>query len=394
MKPVKSILISSSNLLIILLLLLSVAAWRGRIWGHSLAAKNVDSYVFNLKLKECQRVFPEANDIEKFNDFQFNILNGSGKLLGYAFAYSGEQGYGGRVPLYTFTDENNIIQGIVLGEHFESKEYLNEVIEKGILTRWDGINRSHVSEVNTDAVSGATLTSQAIISGVQNSASGQQVTPPFQIASLDNMASLLLLLILTFACFFPKKLMRYRTVLQFLVVVVFGFWLGRFLSFVQIINWLSGGIDWRVHFSLLFILGLSVIIPIVFGKAFYCSWVCPFGAAQELCGKACNKKVQLSPKTAKLLKPLRERLFIALLILLWVGFTFDLTFIEPFSAFSLTTVSYWMLGFASVALIIAMFIPKFWCRFFCPTGFILEWIRKSNKQSIVKNDQNCKNIEA
>jgi hypothetical protein len=386
-KAVKNILLSSSNLLIALLLLLSVAAWRGQILGRPLTNDTSKHIVFNLELRECHRIFPEAANIKKINDFQFAIFDQSAKLLGYAFAYKGEQGYGGRVPLFTFTNEDDVIQGIVLGKHFESNEYLSEVVEKGILTKWNGISRSQVNHVTIDAVSGATITSQAIITGVQNSASGQQFTPPFKFATFDNLAALFLLTILTFACFFPKKIMKYRTVLQMLTVVVFGFWLGQFLSFVQIINWLSGGMNWQIHFILLLVLALSVGIPVIFGKAFYCTWVCPFGAAQELCGKVGGRKIQLPTKAAKVLKPLRERLFIVLLILLWTGFAFDVTLVEPFSAFSVTTVSYWMLGFASVFLIVSMFIPKAWCRFFCPTGFVLEWIRKTNKQSTVNNDQ-------
>ena len=285
-------------------------------------------------------------------------------------------GYGGPVPLLTFTNENNVILGLALGRNFESKEYLADIVNAGILTKWNGVVRSQVMDVKVDVVSGATISSHAIIYGLQSSALEQQIEPPFKLGTLDNIASIVLLFILTFACFFPKKLMKYRLIIQLLTVVVFGFWLGRFLSFVQIINWLSGGVNWEVSFVILIVLALSVLIPIVFGKAFYCSWVCPFGAAQELCGKACSRKIQIPAKVAKRLKLMRELLFIILLFLLCLGYAFDLTIIEPFSAFSVTTVSYWMLGFAITFLIISMFIPRAWCRYFCPTGFILEWIRK------------------
>ncbi len=376
LKRFENISKSLVNLVLIVVMLLSVAAWRGQLFGHALQKETDENSSFNLELEDCQQFFPKAASVQKVNNSQFSIFDEVDGILGFAFAYKGEKGYGGRVPLYTFTDANNVICGITLGKHFEGNEYLNKTLGAGILTKWNGLLRSQVNEKFIDAVSGASFTSRAIILGVQNSASEQPVTPPFNFASTENISSLVLLFILTFACFFPKKVMKYRTVLQVLSIAVFGFWLSQLLSFVQIINWLAGGVNWQIHLVLLVLLTLAVVIPLVFGRAFYCSWVCPYGAAQELCGKACSRKVQIPSKTAKFLKLMRERIFIVLLILLWTGFSFDLTLIEPFTAFSVKTVSYWMLGFASIFLILSIFIPKVWCRYFCPTGFILEWIRK------------------
>lgn len=375
-KRTKNIIQSVFSLMLIVVLLLSVAAWRGQLLGHSLKANAAKDIAFSLDLETCRGFFAEAHEVQKENAFQFNILDKTGEILGFAFAGKGEKGYGGRVPLFVFTNANDIVCGLTLGKNFESQEYRQKVIDAGILSRWNGIPRTEVASVAVDATSGATFTEQAIILGVQNVASNQQFTPPFRLFTAENGSALLLLLVLTFACFFPKKIMKYRNILQVLSIVVFGFWLSRLLSFVQIVNWLSGGVNWRIHFILLVVLALSVFIPLVFGRAFYCTWVCPFGAAQELCGKACSRKVQFPEKTNRFLKSLRERIFIVLLVLLWTGFTFDLTLIEPFSAFSVKTVSYWMLGFAGLFLVISLFIPKVWCRYFCPTGFLLEWIRK------------------
>lgn len=374
-KGFRNVAQSIFSLILVILLLLSVATWRGQIFGSSLKHNAEEAHKFELTISNCKQVFATAYQLTQQNDEQFNIYDKSNNLLGYVLA-QGAMGYGGKVPVYSYMDVNDIIVGVTVGKHFESDEYFAKVIKSGLLDRWVGIERSKINDVTVDVVSGATLTSDAIIIGVSNSASAQTVLRPFQLYSVDNIASFLLLLVLTFACFFPSKLMKYRTVLQLLSVVIFGFWLGRFLSFVQLINWLSAGINWRVQIFMILVLVLSVVIPLIFGKAFYCTWVCPFGAAQELCGKVCSKKIPISPKSAKLLKPLRERLFIVLLVLLWSGYAFDLTLIEPFSAFSVKIVSYWMLGFAGLFLVVSMFVPKAWCRFFCPTGFVLEWIRR------------------
>ncbi len=376
LKSWNSILKSVVNLALIGLLLLSVAAWRGQIFGISLKKDAKIEYTVKIDLDDCKVFFPGLESIQKVSNLQFNFFDYSGELLGYAFAYKGEHGYGGRVPLITFTNEDEVICGVLLGENFESKSYLSDIVENGILYKWNGISRNKVSSIKVDAIAGATITSQAIISGVQNSATTIQTVSIFKLWSVENMISLFLLGVFVIACFFPKRAMKYRTVLQVLSIVVFGFWLGRLISFVQIINWISGGVNWQIQFIMVILLTLSIVIPIIFGKAFYCTWVCPFGAAQELCGKACSKKIQIPVKGTKILKPLRERIFLALLVSLWLGFSFDLTLIEPFTIFSIKQVDYWIIGFASAFLLIGMFIPKAWCRFFCPVGFILEWIRK------------------
>ncbi|WP_372755069.1 4Fe-4S binding protein [Labilibaculum sp.] len=357
-------------------LLLSVAAWRGQLFGISLKGNTGTNYTFDLTASDCQSIFPEVDAVEKSDDSQFNLSDVLNSLVGYAYASRGEQGYGGRVPVITFVDVNNVIRGIKLGENYESDEYLAIAVKKGILTQWNGVPRNQVTNTVVDAVAGATISCQAIISGVQNSASEQLLAIPFEFWTVENIVSLSLLIVLVFACFYPKRVIKYRTILQILTVIVFGFWLGRLMSFVQFVNWLSGGVNWQIQFIVLMLMGLSIIIPIVFGKAFYCTWVCPFGAAQELCGKACSKKLQISTKRARFLQLLRERLFTILLLFLWTGYSFDLTLLEPFSAFSLSKFSYWFIGFASIFLIASVFIPRVWCRFFCPTGFILDWIRK------------------
>ncbi len=375
-RSIKNIFKSFTNLIIVVFLLLSVAAWRGQLFGISLKGNTGTNYTFDLTASDCQSIFPEVDAVEKSDDSQFNLSDVLNSLVGYAYASRGEQGYGGRVPVITFVDVNNVIRGIKLGENYESDEYLAIAVKKGILTQWNGVPRNQVTNTVVDAVAGATISCQAIISGVQNSASEQLLAIPFEFWTVENIVSLSLLIVLVFACFYPKRVIKYRTILQILTVIVFGFWLGRLMSFVQFVNWLSGGVNWQIQFIVLMLMGLSIIIPIVFGKAFYCTWVCPFGAAQELCGKACSKKLQISTKRARFLQLLRERLFTILLLFLWTGYSFDLTLLEPFSAFSLSKFSYWFIGFASIFLIASVFIPRVWCRFFCPTGFILDWIRK------------------
>ena len=70
------------------------------------------------------------------------------------------------------------------------------------------------------------------------------------------------------------------------------------------------------HMPINIIIGTSTIIIfyLFIGGKTYCSWVCPYGAAQELCGKACSNKNPISSGVAKFIKPLRERIFLVLMV--------------------------------------------------------------------------------
>jgi NosR/NirI family nitrous oxide reductase transcriptional regulator len=154
------------------------------------------------------------------------------------------------------------------------------------------------------------------------------------------------------------------------------FWLTRFLSLGQILGWFSTGINWKAQLFIGIVFILSVTLPMFFGKAFYCTWVCPYGAAQELCGKVTSKKIKVSPQARKNLNNTRETIFFTIMIIFWTGFIFDVSLVEPFAAFSIIKTGYFTLGIAGLFLVISLFVPKAWCNYFCPTGYVLEWIRK------------------
>ena len=372
----KAILNSFNRLFLLALLLIAAIAWRGQMFGIKTDGSSKEAFDLELKLEDCIAYFPSAASIQKINNQQFQIYNSDKKPIGTAFGYSGEQGYGGRIPLFVFTDINDVVRGIILGKHYESSKYFHEVINSGFLNKWDGIKQSEAISHEVDIVSGATITSVAIISGVKSAMAGRKITANYNLFSVENLLSFLLLMLLTFVYFKPKWLLKYRTILQVLSIVVFGFWLTRLLSLGQILSWFSTGINWKAQLFIGIVFILSVLLPVFFGRAFYCSWVCPYGAAQELCGKVNSKKINLSARTKRILNYTRETIFFAILIILWVGFIFDVSLVEPFAAFSITKASYFTMGLAGVFLIISLFVPKAWCNYFWPTGYLLEWIRK------------------
>ncbi|GAF04046.1 FMN-binding protein [Saccharicrinis fermentans] len=364
------------RLVLMVLLLLPAVAWRGQLLGIKTDGTASEFSEMRLSVSDCSEYFNSVSEVRMVNKQQFQLLNDRGEGIGYALAYRGEKGYGGRVPLYILTNDLGVINGIILGKNYESKEYLRDVINSGLLNDWNGLRVEDAIQRDVDVHSGATITSQAIISGVQSALSGTAIRVHEKMVTIENIVSFILLLFLSFAYFYPKKMMKYRAVLQVFSVLVFGFWLTQFLSLAQIMSWLSLGIALRFHLIIGIIFVCSILLPVFFGKSFYCVWVCPFGAAQELCGKMKQKKLDISAKIYRWLNFFREFFFWTILTFLWLGFFFDVSYVEPFSAFSIHQASYFTLGLAGFFLVVSLFVPKAWCRFFCPTGYILQWIRK------------------
>ena len=240
----KDILNSLSQLLLLFVLLLAAIAWRGQMFGFTTDGSSTEVIDFDPKLEDCKVFFSSVDTIKKINKQQFQLYNPDKELIGVAFGYRGEQGYGGRIPLFVLTDYDDVVKGIILGNHYESSEYFRDLIKSGFLAKWNGIKRVESISHEVDVVSGATISSAAIISGVRSALAGEKIVAGFSIFSVENFLSFALLLLLTVAYFKPKWLIKYRTVLQILSVGIFGFWLTRLLSLGQILSWFSTGINW------------------------------------------------------------------------------------------------------------------------------------------------------
>lgn len=133
----------------------------------------------------------------------------------------------------------------------------------------------------------------------------------------------------------------------------------------------------------LFIGWVMIIATIlIWGKALFCGWICPFGALQEVIFKIRSmliqndKSIEFSKKITNKLKNLRYIIFISLLIISFknIDLAQKLSEIEPFK----TT---WLIGiknrpilissYTVSILIISIFTYRFFCRFICPLGAFL-----------------------
>ena len=289
-------------------------------------------------------------------------------------------GFAGPIPMYLFLDHNDEIKNVTILNNSEDKEFIDSAIQKGVLSQWAGLSVLDAVTLKPDAVSGATMSSRAINTSIERSLSALTGNPAMQnqMIHLDtkDAVALLVLAFGVFASFFNKKLPKLRPTLLVLNCLFLGFWCGKFISFTTLLGYAENGISLRTNLIGLLLLMLAVIMPLVFRKkAYYCTWVCPFGAAQELAGKVMKNRT-IPSGWMTVLKQSRKCITIGLFAAMWLGVSTGIAGYEPFAAFLFQHASAAVLVIAGLSLVLALFTPRPWCRFACPTGEMLKWMDK------------------
>lgn len=294
------------------------------------------------------------------------------------------KGYGGPVPLEIII-ENGKISDIKPLKNSESGDFF-ERVRNELIPQWLGTPVSEVAAKKVDAVSGATLSSNAFNSNIkkgvayamENSAIEEAKHTATNFLSWKYVAVLIVVLCAAIIPLFFKN--RYYRYVQLLInVIVLGFWSGTFLSFELFINYIANGTNLWSSLAILLMLVIAFIYPYFGKKSHYCTWVCPLGSLQELCGKSVKYKVKITPGVAKGLAAFQEYLWFVLVFLMIAGIWSDWINYELFRAFLFKSASIGVLIAAGLVLLLSFIIPRPYCRFVCPTGYLFQTTQNPDK---------------
>lgn len=315
-----------------------------------------------------------------------DIADISGQVVGRAVSSEvvGDDiiGYGGNTPVLIVVDNDGKIKGVELLENAESSNFVNRIKESDFFDLWNGKTLAESATFSPDAISGATITSIAVVQNVNKAAqkaTAIEVVDAFNWYDLlKSVVASLLIICAIIICFRPAKFMKYRTWLMLASIIILGVWLGEFLSIQMFYRWITGGIVFRYTIFVLFC--VSIILPLFFSKPIYCTYLCPFGASQELVGKITKRKIKISEGASFYLGLIKKLYLVFLIVLALSSSTIDFTNFEPFTVFIYQSVSTVVIILASVILFLSLFINRPWCRYACPTGFILSLLHKGVKK--------------
>lgn len=352
--------------------------------------------ILSVPFERITYLFPAAASVQR-NDSPEQpspVLDAQQSLLGYVVAtspYSDEFiGYGGTIPMLVALDKELKVTGIHVLANSETPSFIEELRAgteesggKGLFDSWTGLSAEEAAAKKVEAVSGSTLSSNAIIHGVQKRlallSSQQSASGGLGVKEMVAWGLGGLLILLALASFFwPGKLRKFRPYLLGANVAVLGFWMGSLLSLSLFDNWVHNGVAWWVSPVVAGIGLLGLLLPVMTDKAYYCVYVCPFGSAQELLGMVNKKKWIPKGRLATALRA-GPKVFVAVVVsLLVLGVGFDLADVEPFAAFLFGSASVYALVLAGLFLALSLLTPRPWCKYACPTGEILETLRRSD----------------
>jgi Na+-translocating ferredoxin:NAD+ oxidoreductase RnfG subunit len=339
--------------------------------------------VFNIE--EAKTHFEEAKEINIISIDKAEVLNDKGEKIAYMLSTSPIAdkviGYAGKVPVLIVIDNKEEIKAVKLLANYETPHFIRKINKKDFFSSWNTMSVNEALGADVDMVSGASMTTRAVSKGVQLRLAKYlemvQLESAFPWSKLIAFAASMFVLVFALLSFcIPKSFAKKRIFLLIASVIILGFWQGELISLALMYGWLINGIPVLAKVLMLIMLSLAFVLPLFMNKSFYCAHVCPYGAAQELMGKLNKKKFKIPSKLIKCLKYIKMVFFYAIVLAVILKFEFDLASLEPFSAFLVSVASPMVIVLATVFLIISIFVPKAWCNYFCPTGYLLDVFRK------------------
>jgi uncharacterized protein with FMN-binding domain len=292
-------------------------------------------------------------------------------------------GYGGPLSVAVTVGENKIIGQVAILYSTDTATYLDKVVGEGILDNFPGCRLDNLPRV--DAVSGATLSSNAILGGIHEAAAriGQarfgmpDTAPPVQDSEKEPVKLAVVLLLFASVLILSHKRFRQvrkraRTGLMIVSTLVLGVWLGSQFS-LSSLTLLMGGVWTRgvASYAALLCLVLAILVLLITRKNLYCATLCPFGAVQEGLGRitGCSPP----PRYPWLVWAGRIFALVAIAVALYFRNPSDAVY-EPFGmAFNLIGSD---LLFALTILIVigSLVVKRPWCRLFCPVTCFFDYL--------------------
>ncbi len=355
----------------------------------SLPEYAVQALAGELQIQKESGVF--FNGAQKVNYFRVNDTNDT--LTGYIFS-SQElapevRGFGGKMNLAIYVGTTGALINFHVIRSNETPAYL-ELLSKWCKNLYGRRVFQPDAFADVDAVTGATVSSEAVLSALQTSGSrfatevlgvSVEEQPRQKIESAKYLPDI------------PAAYLIGSFILTLLVIYRGGFW-SRLA--VLLLNLLAGGIvlnsqysteqiatvlslhapSLRLSGTFLLVVGIPVLV-VIFGNI-YCGYICPFGIAQELLGYVLPERFKGWLSLGNMQKA-RFIKYVILFVLVTVFFASrnrtTLVSDPLISVFNFrSAIVNWqssVIWIAAVALVGSIFYTRFWCRYLCPVGAFL-----------------------
>lgn len=349
-----------------------------------------------IGLPEIQEIFPSATQYSLNRFGIYEVFGATEQRLGTALLssnYSQQYGYAGIVPLLIGVDADLVITKLIVLPNNETGDYVEAVYSPKFIGLWEGVSLEAALQLQVDAVSGATHTSRAVIAGVRQTASHIMETDTAALESnlWTSIKDLLFLVLVALSVLMAYKRgrARYRTVYLIGVLLIMGLVVNNLLSARLLHGWLLQGFVWSANWQSMLLFFLALSLSFLGKRKFYCNYLCPMGALQELTNKISPFKKRKVPGPFWGIS-IREIYLTLIAAALLMGFSPELAYLEPFMLFSFRIVGWGIILFGAAIVVLSLFYNQPWCAV-CPTGCFLDTLSYNKIKAIdIKHPDHAK----
>ena len=364
-------------LAIISLILVIVAG----VLGIRREAQEVNNYLNGI-IPEDHRA--EALGGERFALYEPDSLTADLYLINESAA-----GYGGDMVVSVLLDSAGIIRDLKVARHRETPSFLEKTEKKGLRRSLVGksYDDSFVIGEDVDVVSGATYTSEAIISCAQlGSKKLARDQLKLEVSALEapgleiGIPEFALLALYVLALLGIYKLTKYKRTIRWITMLggllILGFWFSVPLTLSKLNSFLLGYFpDWHTQMYWYLLIGGFLLSIVLTRKNIYCTWICPLGGLQECLGAVGGAKPRFSRRFNGIMKWVQRGVaLLAILMALYFRNPVKLNY-EIFGvALSLTGATY-LFVMTGLFIVASVFIKRPWCTYLCPIIPLEEMLR-------------------
>ena len=351
-----------------------------------------------LKLEQAKKFFPQAASLqaaslqESDEPRGMRVLDAEQNLLGRLFRTSPAAdkivGYQGQTDTIIALDKAGKIVGIAIHQTYDNQEYADYVREEEyFLTLFNGKTLPELAELDVfeeqvEGVSGATMTSMAMVDGMVLAAQAQSEPvvvgdkPERRLAWRDWGTIAVVLLALLIAATSLRGKAWVRRGFQAVLIGYLGFYNGDLLSLALGVGWAQSGVPWRSAVGLCVLALAALAVPLFTRRQLYCQHLCPHGAAQQfLMNAAVRWRLRIPRRLSQAMRLLPGVLLAWGILVAARGWSYNLADVEPFDAYLWRVAGWPSILIAASGLLASLWIPMAYCRYGCPTGAILNFLR-------------------
>lgn len=343
-----------------------------------------ETRVQDTAARRIRNISGEIKEITRIDENLYRGYKGNDPKAPIHIAIESRPGYGGPLSVAMTANEKGIIEQVAVLHSTDTRTYLAKVVGEGILDAFPGRPLTDLPHVDT--VSGATISSRAILEGIERAGArmgnarfnmtAPETAPPSFGKELPRLAVVVLLFLCAFFIAgkgFGRFSKQARAVLMLVSTLTLGVLYGTQFSLSSLTLLIGGGWTKGIasHGALLCLV-LAILLFLFTRKNLYCASLCPFGAVQEGLGRitGCSP-----PKRSRWMTwTARITALSAVSLALYFKNPSDAVY-EPFGmAFNFIGSD---LLFAMTVLIIiaSLLVKRPWCTLFCPVTGFFDYLR-------------------